>query len=118
MDSTKNVTINVFILEPLRLLPTVRKAVQVVTKAVKEDEKRNYPAALRLYEQGIKDFNRADKKGELRTDQSKQVIRDMCANYSDRVRFIREYLYGNSDKEGLIDSDDERRKKRRFWLCC
>ncbi|XP_072144425.1 vacuolar protein sorting-associated protein 4-like [Dermacentor andersoni] len=118
MDSTKHVTINVFILEPLRLLPTLRKAIKVVNKAVKEDEKRNYPAALRLYEQAIQDFNRAVKKGEAGTDQSEQLVRDMCATYSDRAGLIRASLYGNSDKEGLIDSDDERRKKRRFWLCC
>ncbi|XP_070394050.1 vacuolar protein sorting-associated protein 4-like [Dermacentor albipictus] len=114
----EHLTINVLIVEPLRGLPTVRKAIKVVTKAVEEDEKRNYPAALRLYEQGIKDFNRAVKKGELRTDRSKQIIRDKCVAYSDRAGLIKEYLYGTSDKEGLIDSDDERRKKRRFWLCC
>ncbi|KAH7944997.1 hypothetical protein HPB49_004588 [Dermacentor silvarum] len=117
MDAVNHVTINLYITEPFRPSPTLEKAVKVATKAVEEDEKHNYPAALRLYERAIKEFNRALKR-EVQTDASKQLVRDKCDLYSDRAGLIREHLYGNSDKEGLIDSDDERRKKRRFWLCC
>lgn len=99
-----------------RQFPATQKAVRTATRAVEEDEKQNYPKALRLYKQTIKDFRRAMER-EAQTDRSKQKIRDKCAMYADRAALIEEYLYGNSDKEGLINSDDER-PKRRFWLCC
>ncbi|KAH8023410.1 hypothetical protein MRX96_030532 [Rhipicephalus microplus] len=111
-----NATIYLIHIDLFRLFPAHLKAIRTATRAVEEDEKHNYPKALRLYKQTIKDFHRAMQREAL-TERSKQMIREKCAMYSDRAALIRDYLYGNSDKEGLIDSDDER-PKRRFWLCC
>uniref|UniRef100_A0A131YMR1 Vacuolar protein-sorting-associated protein 4 n=1 Tax=Rhipicephalus appendiculatus TaxID=34631 RepID=A0A131YMR1_RHIAP len=97
-----------------RQFPALKKAVRTATRAVEEDEKQNYRKALRFYKQAIKDFDRAMEREPLE-EPSKQVLRNKCAKYSERIAFINEYLYGNSDKEGLIDDE---RPKRKFWLCC
>ncbi|KAH6931236.1 hypothetical protein HPB50_023012 [Hyalomma asiaticum] len=116
MAGTEPVTIVVMI-DLRRQYPTFWKAADAATKAVAEDEKHNYRKALRLYKQALKHFHRALER-EVLSDSTRQTIRDKCVTYSDRAKSIEEYLYGNTDKEGLIDSDDERPRRRSFLLCC
>uniref|UniRef100_A0A131YLG5 Vacuolar protein-sorting-associated protein 4 n=1 Tax=Rhipicephalus appendiculatus TaxID=34631 RepID=A0A131YLG5_RHIAP len=107
-------TIYLIRIDLFRQFPALKKAIRTATRAVEADEKQNYRKALRFYKQAIKDFDRAMEREPLE-EPSKQVLRNKCAKYSERIAFINEYLYGNSDKEGLIDDE---RPKRKFWLCC
>ncbi|XP_037518246.1 vacuolar protein sorting-associated protein 4 [Rhipicephalus sanguineus] len=116
MKATTAATTYTIRIDIFRVFPALRKPVRTATRAIEEDQKQNYPKALRLYKQAIKDFHRAMEREAL-SDLPKEVILHKCATYSDRIAWIKEYLDGNSDKEGLIDSDDER-PKRRFWFCC
>ncbi|VEN34616.1 unnamed protein product [Callosobruchus maculatus] len=41
--------------------PLLKKAIEIVTKAVEEDRAKNYGEALRLYEKGVEYFLNAIK---------------------------------------------------------
>lgn len=116
------------------------QAFEVVTKAVEEDNKRNYVEALRLYELALEHFRSARR--EARTDKVRKLLRTKYAMYSARAKEIRRYLQqqsketkclnrdgsceGNNNNNNcdqhedylLSDSDDEFPKKKRWFLLC
>lgn len=107
-------------------VPTLQKAIDLVTKATEEDRKKNYEEAFRLYEHGVEYFLHSIKY-EAQTDKAKETIRQKCIQYLDRAEKIKEYLKksskdkklvkdgetgnGEKDSDSDSDSDDPEKKK-------
>ncbi|KAK2559569.1 Vacuolar protein sorting-associated protein 4B [Acropora cervicornis] len=76
---------------------TLKKAIEIVTKATEEDKAGNYDEALRLYEHGVEYFLHAIKY-EAQGDKSKESIRQKCIQYLDRAEKLKTYVKNKNKK--------------------
>lgn len=76
---------------------TLKKAIEIVTKATEEDKAGNYDEALRLYEHGVEYFLHAIKY-EAQGDKSKESIRQKCIQYLDRAEKLKTYVKSKNKK--------------------
>lgn len=81
----------------------LQEAINLVTKAVKEDKKRNFEVAHILYEEGVVHFVDAIKY-EAESDSSKETIRFKCAEYLERARKIKTFLIHRQKRKAVEDS--------------
>jgi len=105
---------------------TLQKAIDLVTRATEEDQKKNYAEALKLYEHGVEYFLHSIKY-EATSDKAKASIRAKVVQYLERAEKLKEYLKkgtkakpvkagGNSSKKNGdsgsdSDSDNPEAKK-------
>ncbi|CAJ0947582.1 unnamed protein product, partial [Mesorhabditis belari] len=99
---------------------SLQKAIELITKATEEDKKKNYEAALPLYDQAIQYFIHTIKY-EAQGERQKDTIRQKCEDYLKRYEQIKEFLKNNregkkvkdngSAKDG-DDSDEDVEKKK------
>lgn len=82
---------------------TLKKAIEIVTKATDEDKAGNYEEALRLYEHGVEYFLHAIKY-EAHGDKSKESIRQKCIQYLDRAEKLKTCLQGKNKKKPVASS--------------
>ena len=78
-------------------LNALRKANHLVTKATEEDQKKNYQAALKLYEEGIEYFLHVINY-EAQSDLAKESIRAKCVQYQERAEKLKKDLHGKEDQ--------------------
>ena len=76
---------------------TLQKAIDLVTKATEEDQKKNYAEALRLYEHAVEYFLHAIKY-EAQSDKAKESIRAKCIQYLERAEKLKSYVNGKQKK--------------------
>ncbi|EDV29048.1 expressed hypothetical protein [Trichoplax adhaerens] len=90
------------------LIQLKQKAIDLVSRACEEDNKKNYTEALRLYEHAIDYFLHAIKY-ETQGEKSKESIRAKCVQYLERAEKLKTYLSGSKKKKPVADgnSDDE-----------
>ncbi|CAH2242850.1 jg26484 [Pararge aegeria aegeria] len=105
----------------MALSNNLEKAIDLVTKATKEDKNRNYEEALQLYERGVECFLYAVKY-EVQRDTAKN-IKAKCLQYLDRAEKLKEFLKKDCKKKPVnsksenkgrsfdIDLDDLEKKK-------
>ncbi|XP_068692388.1 vacuolar protein sorting-associated protein 4B-like [Montipora capricornis] len=84
---------------------TLKKAIEIVTKATDEDKAGNYEEALRLYEHGVEYFLHAIKY-EAQGDKSKESIRQKCVQYLDRAEKLKQYVKTKSKKKPVASSGE------------
>ncbi|XP_013385057.1 vacuolar protein sorting-associated protein 4B-like isoform X1 [Lingula anatina] len=89
---------------------SLQKAIDIVTKAVKEDEKKNYEEALRLYTHGVESFLHAIKY-EADSDKAKESIRAKCILYLDRAEKLKQHVSGKKQKAVKDGSSGGNKKK-------
>ncbi|KAL0280058.1 UNVERIFIED_CONTAM: hypothetical protein PYX00_001467 [Menopon gallinae] len=108
-------------------VPTLQKAIDLVTKATEEDRKKNYAEALHLYENGVEYFLHAIKY-EAQGERAKESIRAKCMQYLERAEMLKEYLKkgkhvkkpvkdgesSKDDKKSDSDSDDDDPEKKKM----
>lgn len=82
---------------------TLKKAIDIVTKATEEDKNGNYEEALRLYEHGVEYFLHAIKY-EAHGDKSKESIRLKCVQYLERAEKLKTFLKKSKDKKKPVAS--------------
>lgn len=82
---------------------TLKKAIDIVTKATEEDKAGNYEEALRLYENGVEHFLHAIKY-EAQGDKSKESIRQKCIQYLERAEKLKQYVKGKNKKKPVASS--------------
>ncbi|XP_055709677.1 vacuolar protein sorting-associated protein 4 [Phlebotomus papatasi] len=90
-------------------VPTLQKAIELVTKATEEDKKKNYEEALRLYEHGVEYFLHAIKY-EAQGDKAKESIRAKCIQYLDRAEKLKAYLKKGTKKKPVKDGESSSNK--------
>jgi len=81
---------------------TLQKAIELVTKATEEDQKKNYGEALKLYEHAVEYFLHAIKY-EAQSDKAKQSIRAKCVQYLERAEKLKTYVNGKKKKPVAAD---------------
>ena len=89
---------------------TIHEAIDLVKKAVEEDKNKNYPEALRLYEEGVELFLNTIRN-EDHSVKTKASIRTKCLQYLDRAEKLNRYLVKKATK---VDSGDEGSKQASF----
>uniref|UniRef100_A0A5F9CP79 vesicle-fusing ATPase n=1 Tax=Oryctolagus cuniculus TaxID=9986 RepID=A0A5F9CP79_RABIT len=72
-------------------MPTLQKAIDLVTKATEEDKAKNYKEALRLYQHAVEYFLHAIKY-EAHSYKAKESIRAKCVQYLDQAEKLKDYL--------------------------
>jgi vacuolar protein-sorting-associated protein 4 len=77
---------------------TLQKAIELVTKATEEDQKKNYAEALKLYEHAVEYFLHAIKY-EAQSDKAKASIRAKCIQYLERAEKLKQYINGKNKKK-------------------
>ncbi|CAH3149595.1 unnamed protein product [Porites evermanni] len=82
---------------------TLKKAIEIVTKATEEDKAGNYEEALRLYEHGVEYFLHAIKY-EAQGDKSKESIRQKCIQYLERAEKLKQYVKTKNKKKPVASS--------------
>ncbi|CAH3141851.1 unnamed protein product [Porites lobata] len=82
---------------------TLKKAIEIVTKATEEDKAGNYEEALRLYEHGVEYFLHAIKY-EAQGDKSKESIRQKCIQYLERAEKLKHYVKSKDKKKPVASS--------------
>ncbi|KAL9974370.1 hypothetical protein ACROYT_G011394 [Oculina patagonica] len=82
---------------------TLKKAIDIVTKATDEDKAGNYEEALRLYEHGVEYFLHAIKY-EAHGEKSKESIRQKCVQYLERAEKLKQYVKGKNKKKPVASS--------------
>ncbi|XP_040564483.1 vacuolar protein sorting-associated protein 4B [Lepeophtheirus salmonis] len=105
---------------------TLQKALDLATKAIKEDKDKNYEEALKLYEHAVEYFLHVIKY-EAPSDKSKEMIRNKCTEYLNRGEKIKKYISekqsrpkkpikdGGEKKDSKDDSDsDEDPEKKKM----
>ncbi|KJE95553.1 vacuolar protein sorting factor 4B [Capsaspora owczarzaki ATCC 30864] len=108
----------------------LQKAIDLVTKATEEDNKKNFEEAFRLYQHSLEYFMTALKYE--RNDRCKQSIREKCEQYLERAEKIKKHIdstkNGGSDKKKAVaagsapskngtggdDDDDEDPEKKKM----
>ncbi|KAH7950942.1 vacuolar protein sorting-associated protein 4 [Rhipicephalus sanguineus] len=104
----------------------LERATDLVTRATKEDENKNYAEALRLYEHAVEYFLHAIRY-EAQTARAKESIRSKCVQYLDRAEKLKDYLRHKTKKNPVkqgensgkkeddsSDSDDEKPEKKKL----
>ncbi|XP_041790885.1 vacuolar protein sorting-associated protein 4B-like [Chelmon rostratus] len=104
----------------------LQKAIDLASKATKEDKAQNYEEALRCYQSAVQYFLHVIKY-EVQGDRSAQSIRAKCADYLDRAEELKEYLRkkekgppakpvkeSQSDDKGNESGDGEDEEKKKF----
>ncbi|KAG1649387.1 Vacuolar protein sorting-associated protein 4B [Nymphon striatum] len=81
------------------------KAIDLVTKATKEDKNTNYEEAFRLYECGVEYFLHAIKYEE-QSDEAKESMRSKCVKYLDRAETLKIYLEKDKNKKKPVNTGD------------
>lgn len=82
---------------------SLKKAIEIVTKATEEDKAGNYEEALRLYEHGVEYFLHAIKY-EAHGDKSKESIRLKCVQYLERAEKLKQYVKSKNKKKPVASS--------------
>ncbi|GIY95578.1 vacuolar protein sorting-associated protein 4B [Caerostris extrusa] len=104
----------------------LKKAIELVTKATEEDNKKNYAEACKLYEQGVEYFLHSIKY-DAQAEKTKENIRKKCSEYLERAEKIKKYVQKpqkqpvkdtgntpsskNNEKDSDSDSEDPEKKK-------
>jgi vacuolar protein-sorting-associated protein 4 len=67
---------------------TLRKAIELVTKASEADKIGNYPEALKLYQEGVDHYLQYDAQ-DMKTA---EIIQVKCLAYLERMEVIKKFL--------------------------
>jgi len=83
---------------------TLQKAIQMVTRATEEDNKKNYVEALNLYQTGVQYFLHSIKHGAY-DDSTKTTIRAKCEQYLARAEKLKTYVSGDKKEKPVKDGE-------------
>nr|CAB3267645.1 vacuolar protein sorting-associated protein 4B-like [Phallusia mammillata] len=78
----------------------LQKAIDLVKKAVEEDDKKNYAEALHLYENAVERFLHAIKYEAKGNESVIKSIRVKCTTYLNRAEQLKTYLSNQSNDKG------------------
>uniref|UniRef100_A0AC35U1V1 Vesicle-fusing ATPase n=1 Tax=Rhabditophanes sp. KR3021 TaxID=114890 RepID=A0AC35U1V1_9BILA len=83
----------------------LQKAIEIVTRATVEDDKKNFREALNLYQNGIEYFLHAIKY-ECQGERQKETIRLKVNDYFNRAEAIKKHLHNNENKKPVKENKD------------
>jgi len=88
----------------------LQKAIEIVTNATQEDQKKNYDEALKLYQLSLEYFMTALKYEK--NPRSKETIRKKTVEYMNRAEQLKEYLAkGTKPKTALSHGGSAQKQK-------
>uniref|UniRef100_A0AAQ6A571 vesicle-fusing ATPase n=1 Tax=Amphiprion ocellaris TaxID=80972 RepID=A0AAQ6A571_AMPOC len=101
---------------------SIKKAIDLASRAAEEDKAKNYEEALRCYQSAVQYFLHVVKY-ETQGERARQSIRAKCADYLDRAEQLKEYLkkkdsappakpVKESGDKGESDEGDDPEKKK------
>uniref|UniRef100_A0AAF5CSF0 vesicle-fusing ATPase n=2 Tax=Strongyloides stercoralis TaxID=6248 RepID=A0AAF5CSF0_STRER len=85
---------------------SIQKAIDLVTKATEEDNKKNYPQALAFYQNAVEYFLHAIKY-ETAGERQKEAIRQKTLVYLERAEKIKNFIKNNENKKPMKEENSE-----------
>ncbi|XP_074603535.1 vacuolar protein sorting-associated protein 4-like [Brevipalpus obovatus] len=77
--------------------PLIERAVEFANLAIEADRNAQYSKAVRLYSHAAELYRHVIQKDEVRSERTKESIREKCARYSQRAEELqKEYLVRNT----------------------
>nr|CAD7595112.1 unnamed protein product [Timema genevievae] len=84
----------------------LKKAISIFTRAVEQDNKRNYEYALNMYLEGVQLMIEVSRY-EGNSDYSREVILSKCSHYLDRAERLKTYLLKKNHQADVSSKPSE-----------